>query len=134
MSKFPRLLITISSARQPWKVPKMNRLMKTSSMVRSAAPSSPLRLPSRKRKKSYFQMYRTILAQLNVSACVRMILYMMSFPGQVQTNNLKQITPKHTACLKIHHNTRVKHCSYRLKSLIQSNKILHPRHKIINLY
>lgn len=43
---------TISSAKQPWKVPKRNLRMKTSSTVRSAASVSPFRLPAGQTKEA----------------------------------------------------------------------------------
>ena len=56
MSRLPRLLMTTSLARQPWNVPNMKRLMNTSSNARSAAPSSPLRLPGKVRKNIFMHI------------------------------------------------------------------------------
>lgn len=90
----PRLLIRISLARQPWKVPKINRRMKVSSMTRSAAPPSPLRLPAGKMvllKDTWHQICHNWKEWC--SCCVTQIKtlkFIKTFPNELLTGMLWQ--------------------------------------------
>lgn len=100
MRMLPRLLITISLARQPWKVPNINLLMNMSSMTRSAAPPSPLRLPAGKRSSGLFR----IILKLVSRKWLLILLTMIFFPPQLKSVNcvaLNHMKSMQTLCKEL---------------------------------